>query len=34
MYKPALLFDGRNILDVKKISCFGFQIKGIGKAKN
>ncbi|KRP27886.1 MAG: UDP-glucose 6-dehydrogenase [Cryomorphaceae bacterium BACL22 MAG-120619-bin32] len=31
MYKPAFVFDGRNILDTKKLSNIGFQIKGIGK---
>lgn len=31
MYKPAFVFDGRNILDVKKLNAIGFEIKGIGK---
>ncbi|UUF13994.1 MULTISPECIES: UDP-glucose 6-dehydrogenase [Flavobacterium] len=31
MYKPAFLFDGRNILDFKKLAAIGFQVKGIGK---
>ncbi|GIZ10060.1 UDP-glucose 6-dehydrogenase [Flavobacterium sp. UMI-01] len=31
MYKPAFVFDGRNILDVEKLSAIGFEIKGIGK---
>jgi UDPglucose 6-dehydrogenase len=31
MYKPAFVFDGRNILDVEKLSSIGFQVKGIGK---
>jgi UDPglucose 6-dehydrogenase len=31
MYKPAFVFDGRNILDEEKLSAIGFQIKGIGK---
>lgn len=31
MYKPAFLFDGRNILDVEKLKAIGFQVKGIGK---
>ena len=31
MYKPAFVFDGRNILDVEKLTTIGFQIKGIGK---
>ena len=31
MYKPAFVFDGRNILDVEKLSTIGFEIKGIGK---
>ncbi|MBE8724532.1 nucleotide sugar dehydrogenase [Flavobacterium hungaricum] len=31
MYKPAFVFDGRNILDVKKLTAIGFEVKGIGK---
>ena len=31
MYKPAFVFDGRNILDAEKLAEIGFQIKGIGK---
>ncbi|WP_375240028.1 nucleotide sugar dehydrogenase [Aurantibacter sp.] len=31
MYKPAFVFDGRNILDTEKMSAIGFQIKGVGK---
>jgi UDPglucose 6-dehydrogenase len=31
MYKPAFIFDGRNILDVEKLQKIGFEIKGIGK---
>ncbi len=31
MYKPAFLFDGRNILDAEKLRAIGFQVKGIGK---
>jgi UDPglucose 6-dehydrogenase len=31
MYKPAFLFDGRNILDVERLTAIGFQVKGIGK---
>jgi UDPglucose 6-dehydrogenase len=31
MYKPAFVFDGRNILDADKLSAIGFQVKGIGK---
>lgn len=31
MYKPAFIFDGRNILDVEKLTAIGFEIKGIGK---
>jgi UDPglucose 6-dehydrogenase len=31
MYKPAFVFDGRNILDVEKLSAIGFRVKGIGK---
>ena len=31
MMKPAFVFDGRNILDHKKLTDIGFKIKGIGK---
>lgn len=31
MYQPAFVFDGRNILDVEKLSAIGFEVKGIGK---
>jgi len=31
MYKPAFVFDGRNILDIKRLTEIGFQAKGIGK---
>lgn len=31
MYKPAFVFDGRNILDVEKLIAIGFQVKSIGK---
>lgn len=31
MLKPAFIFDGRNILDGKKLSEIGFKYKGIGK---
>jgi UDPglucose 6-dehydrogenase len=31
MYKPAFVFDGRNILDMEKLTSIGFQVKGIGK---
>jgi UDPglucose 6-dehydrogenase len=31
MYKPAFVFDGRNILDADKLTAIGFQVKGIGK---
>ena len=31
MYKPAFVFDGRNILDVKNLKGIGFQIQSIGK---
>jgi UDPglucose 6-dehydrogenase len=32
MYKPAFLFDGRNLLDHKKLVDIGFRVKAIGKA--
>jgi UDPglucose 6-dehydrogenase len=31
MYKPAFVFDGRNILDAEKLIEIGFEVKGIGK---
>jgi UDPglucose 6-dehydrogenase len=31
MYKPAFVFDGRNILSIEELVNIGFQIKGIGK---
>jgi UDPglucose 6-dehydrogenase len=31
MYKPAFLFDGRNILDKRALEGIGFQVTGIGK---
>ncbi|AWK06822.1 nucleotide sugar dehydrogenase [Flavobacterium crocinum] len=31
MYKPAFVFDGRNILDTEKLISIGFKVKGIGK---
>jgi hypothetical protein len=30
MIKPAILFDGRNLLDLGKIRSIGFNAKGIG----
>ena len=27
MYKPAFVFDGRNILDIKKVNCHWFSSK-------
>ena len=30
MIKPAILFDGRNLLDLEKIKAVGFKAKGIG----
>ena len=30
MIKPAILFDGRNLLDLEKIRSIGFNAKGIG----
>ncbi len=31
MYKPAFLFDGRNILDLEALRAIGFEARGIGK---
>jgi UDPglucose 6-dehydrogenase len=31
MHKPAFIFDGRNILDLSKLSALGFRTYGIGK---
>ncbi|AWG22195.1 UDP-glucose 6-dehydrogenase [Flavobacterium faecale] len=31
MYKPAFVFDGRNILDVPTLTKIGFEVKSIGK---
>jgi UDPglucose 6-dehydrogenase len=31
MFKPAFVFDGRNILDAYALNKIGFQFKGIGK---
>ena len=31
MYKPAFVFDGRNVLDVCALQEIGFEVKGIGK---
>jgi len=32
MSKPALLFDGRNILDLKQMRSLGFRAEGVGKS--
>ncbi len=32
MEKPAVLFDGRNLLDLEAMRGIGFQVRGIGKA--
>jgi len=32
MMKPAFIFDGRNILDYKKLMEIGFKVKAIGKS--
>ena len=32
MQKPAFIFDGRNIIDVKKMQSMGFQVWSVGKA--
>lgn len=31
MYKPAFLFDGRNLLDCKELKDLGFEFSGIGR---
>ena len=31
MSKPACIFDGRNILDHKKLTAIGFRVHAIGK---
>ena len=31
MYKPAFLFDGRDILDKNKVQNIGFELYTIGK---
>ena len=31
MYKPAFVFDGRNILNAKQLRGIGFEVKRIGK---
>lgn len=33
MYKPAFVFDGRNILDAEKLRAIGFKVKAIGKGE-
>jgi UDPglucose 6-dehydrogenase len=32
MSKPALIFDGRNILDLAKLKSIGFRVHGIGRS--
>lgn len=32
MHKPANIFDGRNLLDIKELKNIGFQVKAIGTA--
>ncbi|AWI10200.1 UDP-glucose 6-dehydrogenase [Ereboglobus luteus] len=32
MSKPALIFDGRNVLDLAKLKAIGFQAHGIGRS--
>ena len=31
MHQPSSIFDGRNILDLKKLAAIGFRVHGIGK---
>ena len=31
MYKPAFIFDGRNILNNEKLTNIGFKVRSIGK---
>jgi UDPglucose 6-dehydrogenase len=32
MYRPAFVFDGRNLLDGKKLASIGFDLHTIGKS--
>ena len=32
MSKPASIFDGRNVVDLAKLTALGFRAYGIGKA--
>lgn len=34
MIKPAFIFDGRNILDHKKLAKIGFEVEGVGVSKH
>ena len=34
MLKPACLFDGRNILDVKAATAVGFEVYSIGRGRS
>jgi UDPglucose 6-dehydrogenase len=34
MYRPAFVFDGRNLLDSKKLAAIGFDLRAIGKSDN
>jgi UDPglucose 6-dehydrogenase len=32
MYRPAFVFDGRNILDETALAKIGFEVHGIGRS--
>ena len=32
MHQPAILFDGRNLLDLEELRTIGFRAQGIGQA--
>jgi hypothetical protein len=32
MHQPAILFDGRNLLDLEALRKIGFRAQGIGRA--
>ncbi len=34
MKKPAFIFDGRNLLNLKQLQTLGFEAYGIGKPRD